>query len=202
MSLMAIRIFCAVLLLCTGCTSGSSSSDRLQPQPAGLRPEEKRKVETAVRVAPAGVHVANDFEIDDTPNYKGLIFTANRAADDLVVSEHYKNFWPPTREQIAQAEARISEFLDSSTNNYAAQIRKNLKTFRRQYVGYNGDVGSFSQGEKRILCNFVPPARIGEGPFEHLQQFERVYDKGPAFWSIHHRVDNDRCYKLRVNTGF
>jgi hypothetical protein len=137
-----------------------------------------------------------DFPIVDTANYKGAIVPAEEAKRHRYLARNYKDFWTPAPEQIAKAEAKVSTFIDDSTSTQAAEIRKKLKLFRRQYVGYS--IG----GEKRILCSFLPGAKEGQDPFAGLRRsFIKVYDGGPSFWQIHYRVEKDQCDHFYLEGG-
>lgn len=149
------------------------------------------------RTTIGGPRAEKDFPIVDTPSYKGAIVPAEEAARHRYLEKHYKDFWTPTSNQVAKAEAKITAFIDSSTDKRAIEIGKKLPRFRRQYVGYTAD------GEKRILCSFLPGVREGQDPFADLRRsFIRVFDGGPSFWQIHYRIEKDECDKFHVNGGF
>ena len=144
-----------------------------------------------------GPRADKDFPIVDTPAYKGAIVPAEEAERHPYLAKHYKQFWTPTTNDIAKAEAKLAAFIESSTDKHAAEIRKKLNRFRRQYVGYTRD------GERRVLCSFLPGLKDGEDPFAGLRRsFIKVYDGGPSFWEIHYRVENDQCDGFRVDLGF
>jgi hypothetical protein len=146
----------------------------------------------------AGLQAAagDKFLIVDTPDYRGVIFPPESAAQDKFLGKRYEGFWTPTLEQITKAETRIAMFLYDSTDKQASRERKKLKWFRRQYVGYT------SHGEQRILCNFLP-GREGE---ETLTELEKAFlysrDKGPDYWEIHYRLKNDDCILFHVDLGY
>jgi len=143
-----------------------------------------------------GPYAESDFPIVDTPDYKGAIVPAGEAPRHRYLSKHYKDFWTATPEQVAKAEGRISAFIKSSSSSQAPEIRRKLNRFRRQYVGYTTD------GEKRILCSFLPGVREGRDPFVGLRRsFIKVYDGGPSFWQIEYRVEKDECDHFNVDGG-
>jgi hypothetical protein len=149
------------------------------------------------RTTIGGPTADKDFPIVDTPSYKGAIVPAEEAARHRSLAKSYKDFWTPEPEQVAKAEAKIAAYIDKSTSKYATEIRRKLKRFRRQYVGYTAD------GEKRILCSFLPGVKQGEDPFVGLRRsFIKVYDGGPSFWEIHYRVEKEECDKFHVDGGF
>jgi hypothetical protein len=137
-----------------------------------------------------------DFTIVDTPAYEGAIVPAEEAARDRYLAKHYKAFWAPTTNEIAKAEASLTAFINGSTNEYAADIRKKLKSFVRQYVGYT------AHGEKRILCNFLPTWGRWDIGGDWVHFFLKGFDVGPDFWQIHYRVEKDECDHFRVESGF
>jgi hypothetical protein len=137
-----------------------------------------------------------DFPIVDTTDYKGAIVPAEEAARHRYLSKRYRDFWTPTPEQVVKAEARISAFIASSSGPQASEIRRKFNRFRRQYVG-------FTDGEKRMLCSFLPAVREGEDPFVGLRRsFIKVYDGGPSFWQIEYRVEKGECDNFHVDGGF
>jgi len=151
----------------------------------------------APRTTVGGPRADKDFAIVDTPAYKGAIVPAEEAERHRYLAKHYKQFWTPTTNDIAKAEARLTAFIEASTDTHAAEIRKKLKRFRRQYVGYTAD------GERRVLCSFLPGVKRGQDPFAGLRRsFIKVYDGGPSFWEIHYRVEKDQCDGFRVDLGF
>jgi len=200
----------AICLLC-GCArakTGNHSEPRFselpspppqaQPQPETLSrgPAIDFPVYTP-RTEIRGPLAESDFPIVDTPDYKGAIVPAEEAARHRYLSGNYKEFWTPTPEQVAKAETRISTFIHSSSSPQASEIRRKLNRFRRQYVGYTID------GEKRILCSFLPGVREGRDPFVGLRRsFIKVYDGGPSFWQIEYRVEKDECDNFQVDGGF
>jgi hypothetical protein len=138
-----------------------------------------------------GPRADKDFPIVDTANYKGAIVPAELAARHRSLAKRYKDFWTPEPEHIAKAEAKISAFIAASKSEQAAEIGRKLKRFRRQYVGYVAD------GEKCILCSFLPGVKDGEDPFSGLRRsFIKVYDGGPSFWSIHYQVEKETGNKF------
>ena len=144
-----------------------------------------------------GPRADKDYPIVDSPSYKGAIVPAEEAARHSHLEKRYKDFWTPTSNQVAKAEAKITAFIDGSTDERAVEIRKKLPRFRRQYVGYTAD------GEKRILCSFLPGVKEGQDPFAGLRRsFIKVFDGGPSFWRIHYRTEKDECDKFYVNGGF
>jgi hypothetical protein len=149
------------------------------------------------RTTVGGPRADKDFPIVDTPAYKGAIVPAEEAARHRYLAKNYKDFWTPTTNEVAKAEAKLAAFIETSTDKQAAEIRKKLRRFRRQYVGYTAD------GEKRILCSFLPGVKEGQDPFAGLRRsFIKVYDGGPSFWQIHYRVEKDECDKFYVDGGF
>jgi len=97
------------------------------------------------RARMGGPRANKDFPIVDAPDYKGAIVPAKEASRHRYLAKNFKDFWTPSPEQVAKAEAKISVFIDASTSKQAAEIRKKLKRFRRQYVGH------IAEGEKLIL---------------------------------------------------
>jgi hypothetical protein len=169
-----------------------------QPQPEALPPHGPATdfpVYTP-RTEIRGPYAESDFPIVETPDYKGAIVPAEEAARHRYLSKHYKDFWTATPEQVAKAEARISVFIKSSSSPQATEIRRKLNRFRRQYVGYITD------GEKHMLCSFLPGVREGSDPFVGLRRsFIKVYDGGPSFWQIEYRVEKDECDNFHVDGG-
>ncbi len=156
-----------------------------------------KKTILILAVVVAQVASAEDFPIVDTPDYKGAIVPAGDAARDSRLAKSYGGFWTPTPEQVAKAEARIATFLEASTEKYAPRERKKLKWFRRQYLGYTKD------GEKRILCNFLPGVKEGQDPFEGLRRsLVLLYDRGPDYWKIDYRLEKDECEGFHVDLGY
>jgi hypothetical protein len=194
-----------------GCSS-SRSGDHTEPHFAAL-PSPPPEVQPRREALPArtasqdfpvytprteirGPRADSDFPIVDTPDYKGAIVPAEEAARHRYLSKRYKDFWTPTPEEVGKAEARISAFMASCSGPQASEIRRKLNRFRRQYVGYTTD------GEKRMLCSFLPGVREGGDPFVGLRwSFIKVYDGGPSFWQIEYRVERDECDNFHVDGG-
>jgi len=205
-------LFVLAACLFYGCSS-SQSGDHTQPHFSALptpRPEAQPQAALLPRGAGAeefpvytprtevrGPRADSDFPIVDTPDYKGAIVPAEEAARHRYLSKSYKDFWTPTPEQVARAETRISAFIGNSSGPQVSEIRRKLNRFRRQYVGYTTD------GEKCMLCSFLPGVREGGDPFAGLRRsFIKVYDGGPSFWQIEYRVEKDECDNFHVDGGF
>jgi hypothetical protein len=171
----------AILAVCVAQTSEGASNDFPVYTP---------------RTTIGGPKADKDYPIVDTPDYKGAIVPAEEALRHRSLS-NYKDFWTPTPEDVARAESKIAAFINDSKSSYAGEIRRKLKRFRRQYVGYTAD------GERRIFCSFLPGVREEQDPFVGIRRsFIKVYDGGPSFWEIHYRIDKDECDKFHVDGGF
>ena len=206
----ALLFLLAICLLC-GCAR-PKTANHTEPRFSELPspPPETQHQPEALPRAPAtdfpvytprteirGPYAESDFPIVDMPDYKGAIVPAEEAARHRYLSKHYKEFWTATPEQVAKAEGRISAFIKSSSSSQAPEIRRKLNRFRRQYVGCTTD------GEKRILCSFLPGVREGRDPFVGLRRsFIKVYDGGPSFWQIEYRLEKDECDNFHVDGGF
>lgn len=77
-------------------------------------------------------------------------------------------------------------------------IKKNLKTYRRQYVGYS------LNGNKRIFCNFFPGIKNGEKDRFAVWRKEitgkgDIDGGGASYWTIEYCMKGDKCINLKIN---
>lgn len=111
--------------------------------------------------------------------------------------------WIPTISDIKKSENCIEKYFKSlkvPKIEYESleYIKKNLKKYRRQYVGFKVN------GEKRIFCNFFPEMK--EGKKDHFPSWRKhitgkmdVDGGGASFWSIVYCINKDKCIGFDMN---
>jgi len=107
-------------------------------------------------------------------------------------------FWQPSPKEIDELEASLGKYLDEREKARSPNPPIGA-TFRRQYVGFVGKVGSIHQGERFIYGNFYPDEARGDAPDSESKEPVGVCDGGPAFWGIVYRISRKTFEDLEFN---
>ncbi len=127
-----------------------------------------------------------------TRNFDCAIFTKSETEIPLA------NKFTPTRNMVDLVENALKKDLKKLNQKLINQppiIHKNLKKYKRQYIGYID-----SKGNKILYINFFWD-RTERKHFDKmwLQKWIYVSDGGSFFWNIKYNLETDKLFELSIN---
>ena len=133
---------------------------------------------------PAGVMVRGD-------GFEGVIFPAEMKALNSYSGGKQMQYWTPSEADIVEAESKLVAFLQQTKAPKFQQekILKNIKTYKRQYVGV------VKNGEQDIFINFF----CDSGHVEWTKHFVMVSDGGACFFQVTFSTKTKTFSDLMVN---
>jgi hypothetical protein len=144
--------------------------------------------------------IGSENTLTETPEYTGVIISEDGASEfGYRFDEASTEFWEPSTDDVARAEACIRQYLNSLQLNpeldpyqqeNLAFILNNLETYRRQYVGIS------VEGEKRIWVN----AFFSADSFPNWERVPVDVDGGGNhFWQVEYDLSTDDCTHFYVH---
>jgi hypothetical protein len=133
---------------------------------------------------PAGIMVRGD-------GFEGVIFPAEMKALGFYPDGKQTQYWTPSEANIVEAESKLVAFLQQAEvpKFQKEKILKNIKTYKRQYVGI------VKNGEQDIFINFF----CDSGHVEWTRHFVMVDDGGACFFQVTFSTKTKTFSSLMVN---
>jgi hypothetical protein len=191
--LVAAAIVVLLLVACNG--TGTPTSETGPEDSIVETPEVTESSPTAAPLTPEDP----ENTLIETPEYTGVIISENGASEFSYLFKDSTDFWAPSMDDVARAEACIRQYLESVQQNpnfdayqqeNMAFIVENLEQYRRQYVGIVVD------GEKRIWCNTF----FAVDSFPDWQRVPVDVDGGGnRYWQIEYSLPKDECLNFHVH---
>ena len=128
-------------------------------------------------------------------NYKGYIFSKDYSMFGIIGQENGR--YTPTLSDIHNIESILRDSIDYIRVNQTMMekdgtlIYKNLKKYKRQYMGYINQ-----KGERVIWINFFKDYK---GPHEISNDIIVMLDGGSNYWSICVNLDKRKLFDMQVN---
>jgi hypothetical protein len=124
-------------------------------------------------------------------SFEGVIFPAEKRALDFASDKEKYQYWTPSEADIMEAEKKLLPFLPSDLPRTSGKDRilKDLKTYKRQYVGL------VTNDEKEVFINFF----CTEGDSNWTRHVVWVSDGGPCFFHVYYSMKSKTFSRLMVN---
>lgn len=143
-----------------------------------------------------------------------VVFVSGQTNTKKTVAEHYKtkqfncaifpsdyidlppigssDRFTPTHADIDKAELALKNKLESLTKDNP-EIYKNLKRYRRQYIGFKN-----KNGQSILIINCMW-SNDKDTDINWLNSFIITLDGGSNYWNINYNIDTDTLFDLSVN---
>jgi hypothetical protein len=196
---MRFALFAGAIVILSLVACNGSDRSTSEPGPAGT-PAETSEATNPTPTSAQPTQQSPDNTFIETAEYTGVIISENGASEfDYLFGRASTEFWEPSTDDIAGAEACVREFLvtlqdnqqlDTYQQENLAFIVENLRAYRRQYLGIVVD------GEKRIWIN----AFFSDTSFPDWGRVPVDVDGGGRnYWQIEYDLLNDECINFYVH---
>ncbi|HEY1193539.1 hypothetical protein [Flavobacterium sp.] len=107
----------------------------------------------------------------------------------------FDNRFTPTSTEINELEILLNKNIEAiNTSKFKPLIHKNLKKYKRQYIGFYNE-----KGEKIIYVNFLWNKDLNSSEEKWKTEWYDVADGGSYYWNIKYNLDNKTFFDFRVN---